>query len=531
VRKFYGQLLLILVVVGLGTSLVVMAQNDTAMCPALVEKALAEITDNCGGMQRNTACYGFNRVDATFVSETPDNFFSQPADRAELITLDTIQNAPLNVELNRWGITLMTVQANIPNTLPGQAVVFMLIGDVEVKNAVPADSAFEGVDPVTVTTLVNANLRSFPSLNANVVSSVPIETDLQADGLSPDSDWLRVLGSTGPAWISRSLVSSDADLSTLPAITEETRSPMQAFYFTTGYGQPNCEEAPPSLLLVQGPEHIAVDINANGADIQIGSTIVLKMLENGQMQLMVISGTAYVDGLSIPAGFTATVQINDDGTLTVGPWTNLRPMTQEELDSLAPLEHINPILLNYPIVIPSLSSILAHQNAINSGGNGGNGGNNGGGSGVPGIEVGPAAGSADCTNFRATSPIGRAPYDKLPFFWDPAPGATSYVVNIYASDGSLRGTYPMSGSTNVGVDTTRLGPEKTYFWEVQAFVNGQLACITTQQTILLDDPPPGPTPTPTTNYGPPKKPKTVCGNEICESPYEDYLNCPADCGM
>ncbi len=52
---------------------------------------------------------------------------------------------------------------------------------------------------------------------------------------------------------------------------------MQAFYFRTSISGTQCTEAPNSLV-VQGPQDVAVDITANGADIRLGSTIALYLL-------------------------------------------------------------------------------------------------------------------------------------------------------------------------------------------------------------------------------------------------------------
>jgi hypothetical protein len=46
---------------------------------------------------------------------------------------------------------------------------------------------------------------------------------------------------------------------------------MQAFYFTSGRGQPACNEAI-SALSVRSPE-TSVDLTANGANIHLGSHV------------------------------------------------------------------------------------------------------------------------------------------------------------------------------------------------------------------------------------------------------------------
>ncbi len=334
-------------------------------CPALVQKALEEVGNNCDALDRNNACYGFNRVDATFAQDEEDNFFSTPSDRAVLNTLAAIQTAPLDSNLDLWGIATMNVQANVPGSLPGQAVVFMLLGDVEVENAVPPEEAFTPAEPINVTSLVNANLRSGPGTNWNIVGSVTTNTVLPADGLSPDGTWVRVLLNDAPGWISRDLVQPEVQgtLSALPTITGTQRTPMQAFYFRTGITGIECVESPPSVLVVQGPNNVRVDINANGADITIGSTIAITTVD-GRMQLFVLSGSATVNGIVVPAGFMIEAPLSEDGQSLAGPWTGSRPMTASELAMFLPLENIPENLLHYPIVLPSLRDIASILAAI-----------------------------------------------------------------------------------------------------------------------------------------------------------------------
>lgn len=451
------------------------AQVEQSACPALVEKALADLGNNCDALDKNNACYGFNRVDATFAEEVPDDFFSQPTDRSPLPALKTIETAPLDEELERWGIAVMNVQANVPNTLPGQSVVFMLMGDVQLENAVSPEDELNLGPTVDITPNVRANIRSNPSLNANIVGGVNAGTQLTADATSPDQNWFRVMYETGPGWINRGVLGSLPDISTLPVITQESRTPMQSFYFTTGFGTPACNEAPPSVLVVQGPENVQVDITANGADIQIGSTIALWLTDDDQMQLIVISGEARVGDLIIPAGFTvfAKVQRNPDGSINlenIGEWTGFRALTEEELGWLQPLEGIPSNLLHYPIIIPSLEDIQQIRIIFTGGGNTGGGGGLQGGSG--------GGGGADCGNFRPTSPLNGFPFGTATFYWDGAPGATSYVVNVYDENGNVVGSFETDGSSTSVTGDVSGGGGSFFTWRVSALVNGQTACTT-----------------------------------------------------
>src|SRR4051794_30129175 len=98
-----------------------LTQDGANSCPTLVKQALEAVGNNCGGLGRNSACYGFNRVNATFSEDVNEGFFSKPSDQTNLRSLQSIDTAPLNDAIQEWGVAVMSVQANVPNSLPGQA--------------------------------------------------------------------------------------------------------------------------------------------------------------------------------------------------------------------------------------------------------------------------------------------------------------------------------------------------------------------------------------------------------------------------
>src|SRR5690606_5248983 len=146
------KLMILLILLGLlvlAPQMLAQQQVTDATCPVLVQQALEDVGNNCDSLERNNACYGYNQVEAAFFDEQPEAFFSTPSDRAALSILQTIQTAPLSTEESLWGIATLNVQANVPGSLPGQAVVFMLLGDVEIENAVTPEDAFVPVEPVS----------------------------------------------------------------------------------------------------------------------------------------------------------------------------------------------------------------------------------------------------------------------------------------------------------------------------------------------------------------------------------------------
>jgi hypothetical protein len=503
--------------------------QDADQCSALVDKAFTALGQSCENLDRNSACYGYNRVDATFQEAVADDFFTQSGDTTELTPLETIQTYGLDEALERWGIALMRVQANIPNTLPGQAVIFMLLGDSAAQNAVAADDALTPSDLlVDVTASVNANLRSAPGFNANVIEVADSGTVLQADALSDGLDWLRVLVNDAPAWINREVVSAAADLDALPVIAPEARTPMQAFYFTTRASEVDCAQAPDTLL-IQGPQNMTIDLQANQASIQIGSTVLLSMVDDDTMQLVVLDGQADIDNLVVPEGFKAFAPLRQpdeneaqaillpDGKIADGPWDDCQPIPAEELAAYESLENIPPELLNYPITIPEeQEGDCVDPSAPNQST-----------AGACGLTIpGPAAGRANCCGFAATAPSGSIAYDNVSFAWNPAGGATSYQLNFFtAAEGRYVTSFNTAGAeTSLNIFTPGLTDGSDFVWEVSALVDGQVACTTTRVGV---------TRTPgggSSGGGGSTFVANVCGNGVCEPANgEDISTCMADC--
>jgi hypothetical protein len=356
--------LIIVMLWGLMSISLVIGQSN---CSALVQQALQAVDDNCSELERNTACYAYNQVDATFLQEVENDFFALPSDRADLTFLNTIQTAPLDEVNDLWGIAMMSVQANVPNTLPGQAVIFMLMGDVQVENAVSPEDVFEPVDAIGVTTLVvSSNIRQTPSSTGYVLGVAPLTTEFEADGLSVDGEWVRIIFDDQPAWINRGIISSESSLEVLPVISDVNRTPMQAFYFSTGTGISNCNEAPDSLM-IQGPNSLEVAINANGVDINIGSTLVMTAPTQNKINITAINGYVEVGNIRVPGGYTINAETDEEGTIKPETLGGLRPMEDDEIKRFKSLENIDGNAINYQLHVPTREEINVVQRGLEEG--------------------------------------------------------------------------------------------------------------------------------------------------------------------
>jgi len=121
-------------------SIAVVAQ--TADCPALVQTALDSVDATCAETGRNQACYGNVSIDLQAQADATVESFEAPGDTIDLGDVATMSLAPLDEVAQTWGVALMKVQANVPDTLPGQNVTFLLFGDVVIENAADDESGF-----------------------------------------------------------------------------------------------------------------------------------------------------------------------------------------------------------------------------------------------------------------------------------------------------------------------------------------------------------------------------------------------------
>jgi hypothetical protein len=111
--------------------------QTTGVCPTLVQNALEQVEQLCAGTGRNQICYGNSVLVAEPRAEITDVLLSTPGDMTEIQNLSRVMLFPMDIDLGQWGVALMRVQANLPDTLPGQNVLFLLFGDVELTPELP----------------------------------------------------------------------------------------------------------------------------------------------------------------------------------------------------------------------------------------------------------------------------------------------------------------------------------------------------------------------------------------------------------
>lgn len=498
-----------------------------SLCTSIVQEAIAATAANCGNLERNRACYGNFLVNASFVIDVPPDFFTEPADRADLLDIERLATTAFDVETEQWGIALMNLQANLPNTLPGQGVLFLLLGDTEVENALDPATLFDPERGLAVTINANADVRSGPGLNFNVIAGVEAGQTIIVDGLDSTEMWLRTVVNNQIGWANRAVLTPEdnAAVDDLPRLTSELRSAMQSFSLRTGIGPTLCEEAPDGLL-IQGRDDVTVDLTINGVNVELvpdapdpsavagvgitptpdadaptppdgvphmglppgglPPTIILTTDGDG-IEIIVISGSVRLlddlfqpTGITIQAGQGAQACLDADGSVSC-------PFSQPQaadLTSLCTLQALPPTLLNAPIRIAGCGTASTSANPTPATGGGGS----------PSVErsdddrpdEAPAATpEVDCAGFVVPPQTIIAANFTLD--WPDVPGATAYDVAIFDHTGYLLQTIRTADSalaTNGGIF-----PSVGYV-DVRVYRDGAYICFARLNFVREGDPNP-----------------------------------------
>lgn len=307
-----------------------LAQDD---CPALITAALDVVDSACSATARNQLCYGNITLNATPRPGIADFHFEQSGDLVGVADVETLQLSSFDLVDAEWGVALMKVQANLPDTVPGQNVTFLLFGDVSMADA--GDPIVE----VPVTATSGVNVRQRPTTSASVIESLQSGQEVIATGRLSDSTWIRVrLDDASVGWVFADFLNGGLDRLPLADPLAPAFGPMQAFYFTTGVGDAPCQGAPSSGILIQTPEGAGtIQLRANNVDIRLGSTVYLQAAAGDAMYVNVLEGhallTAQGGSQIVPAGTVVAVPLDDSGAAS-GPPEFPEPYITETVDSL-----------------------------------------------------------------------------------------------------------------------------------------------------------------------------------------------------
>lgn len=333
-------------------------------CPALVQEALDTTDTVCAVVDRNRVCYGNIMAEAQAQEGISPLTFETPGDQVEVADIHALQLSVMDLSADIWGVAIMKLQANLPDTLPGQNVTIVLFGDVQVTNAVEP-----GGPEIEMRATSGVNVRQRPSTDASVLRSLNVAEIVTATGRSADNSWIRIALADDPqgaGWVFAQYLTTEGDINTLTVLdpSAPVYGPMQAFYFRSGIGDAPCAEAPESGLLIQTPEGSRrVRLLVNEVEIELGSTAYLQAETGNEMIVNLLEGTAQVTAASetqfVPAGTRVRIPLDDQGTASGAASA---PEPYED----APLEPLPVILLDEEITVQTALTEAEIEDALSA---------------------------------------------------------------------------------------------------------------------------------------------------------------------
>ena len=328
------------------------AQTNLSECPQLVRTALNATQNFCRGTGRNQLCYGHSLLEVEPLDSNIEFSFEKPGDVVDALLMRALRVSEMNINSGYWGVALMRLQANLPDTLPGQNVTLLLFGDVELRSA---STHSRTVDMVANETLT---VRAGPSTDNLPVAYLEAGEAIVATGRLRDSSWLLVNlpGETfRSGWVVSSLLTpvlgtiESLDV-VAPQLNPPSYGPLQAFYLKTGVNEPVCAEVPTNGLLIQTPRNAHnVSLVINDVEMTLGSTVFVEAAPGRSMSIMTLEGMARVshageEQVAVPG---AVVEVPVDETLKPsGPPQPSRPYDRRKAETL-PVE-----ALDVPVPVP-----------------------------------------------------------------------------------------------------------------------------------------------------------------------------------
>ncbi|RMG89819.1 MAG: SH3 domain-containing protein, partial [Chloroflexi bacterium] len=326
--------------------------GEQLTCPSLVENVVELVDDTCQATGRNQACVGHLAVDATFRPGSTVTSFQQEGDIIDLVALDSLTLSPMDLVNGMWGVALLRVQANLPDTLPGQNVTMLLFGDVAIENVGGTRASITH----EIVANTNLNVRGGPGTGYAILGVLGGGQRATADGRTSDNRWLHIQRDEGSAgWVVANAVTATGDIRQLPVIganenPEPSYGPMQAFYFRSGIGDAGCDNVPTSGMLIQTPQGVGeIELLVNEVRVSLGSTVLLSAKPNQSLTVGTLEGHATVEVNGVAqtaiAGTQVQVPVGED-LRPIAP-----PLPPEPLDTsligFAPIE-----ALPVPVTVP-----------------------------------------------------------------------------------------------------------------------------------------------------------------------------------
>lgn len=117
---------------------ITLAANNKLSCQELINQAMRISGSSCEHVGPNQVCYGNFTIHADLFPNANQQFL-KTGDVIDIAHVESLTTSPLNLETKEWGIAIFNLIANLPRSLPGEAVKMVVFGNTTLDNKATTD--------------------------------------------------------------------------------------------------------------------------------------------------------------------------------------------------------------------------------------------------------------------------------------------------------------------------------------------------------------------------------------------------------
>jgi len=245
----------------------------------------------CAGLERGQACSAHAPVHAHLGDGTVVGGFAARGTRSDAAPLQVLYAGAWQEEAQAWGITVLNLEANLPQSADGPGVIVLLAGEAEAINRLVEQQSLRIPPPLRTAALVDTRRYKQPSLLPEPVGEVAAGQLLQVDAWDATMQWLREVSGGEVSWIRAEDMARLGAMDDLPQLGLGAAFAWQDMSLRTATSLPACAEAEP-FIAIELPVDFDANFTINGVDIQLGSMVTFQQVHPNALSMTVHRGRA-----------------------------------------------------------------------------------------------------------------------------------------------------------------------------------------------------------------------------------------------